>query len=323
MSKIFQDPSKEFMLVSNSLIDDLMPILPATAFKIICLIYRKTKGWNKDTDKISFSQIMKGTGIKSTATVAKHLDILVNEGCIIRERMISTWEANNYSLNLEFDSSTLKNEVGSTLKNEVGSTLKNEDTKDIVKKQETHMPQSGENDFSDLFGNQSSSDTKPQNGKPKLTEAEKAHLQTFGVLPDQAAPEAYAIRQEINTAGWHIHSPDVEMAIAYFVLAVRSCRPEFALPNDTSTRKLWYKEVAGHLQNYSLDRLQSLYKKAIIKMEDAELSFWQPGSLTKWALPEVANTRDGGTVRNHSYNPNLTPEQLAALREFQTANQIK
>jgi hypothetical protein len=162
-------------------------------------------------------------------------------------------------------------------------------TKTTTETTEKQMPQSGTDDFSDFFGNQSPPDNLPKNGKPKPSEADKAHLRTFGVLPDQVDPDIYAIRQEINTAGWHIHSPDVETAIIYFVQAVRSHHSGFVLPNDTPTRKDWYKAVSDHLKNYSLEKLSLFYKKATIKMSDAQLSFWRPGSLTKWALPEVAN----------------------------------
>ena len=288
--KVFQDPHKNFMLVSNSIIDDLMPILPPAAFKIVILIYRRTRGWHKDVDQISFSQIMKGTGIKSSATIAKHLDNLHQMGVILRAKGDTTWDANSYALNPHYDTSTLKNEVGPTLKNEVGPTLKNEDTKDSFKIQKKHMPLRADDDFSDLLGSDEPQPIKPTNGKAKLTETELAQMQTFGILPDQNIdPAEYALQQEIITAGWDIYSDDVRQGIVYFTLAVRAVSPKFALPKDTSTRKLWHKEIAGHLKNYSLEQLKDLYKRAIIRMESEQLSYWQPGSLTRWALPEVSN----------------------------------
>lgn len=160
------------------------------------------------------------------------------------------------------------------------------------------MPPSGENDFSDLFGAETSSNQNP-NGKPAtLAEDEAAHLQTFGVLPGQNVdPATYEVEQEIISAGWDIYHDDVKRGIIYFALAVRVHHPEFGLPNDTETRKDWYKSINGHLQNYSLAELQKLYKQAIIKMRAAELSYWRPGSLTKWALPEVAMQTQPKTIR--------------------------
>lgn len=153
-----------------------------------------------------------------------------------------------------------------------------------------NMAQTAESDFSDLF-------TEPvQTGKtqPKqLDDNGKAHLLTFGVLPD-GEPEAedsegYTVRQELQAAGWEIQSLDVELAIVYFVLAVRSQHPGFKIPNDTGSRKRWYSSVNAHLQNYALSELQDLYRRAIIKMVEKNLSYWVPGSLTNWALPEIAN----------------------------------
>ncbi len=110
MNKPFEkDPTEQFMLFPNIVIDDLMPVLPPPAFKIVCLIYRNTKGWHKEVDQISFSQIMRGTGIKSSATVAKYLESLAQKGIILRAKGDSTRDANSYALNPQFDVSTLKN----------------------------------------------------------------------------------------------------------------------------------------------------------------------------------------------------------------------
>jgi len=294
--KFFRDPSEKFIQIPNEFFDELMPVLPASAFKIICFIYRKTRGWNKDIDRISITQIVAGTGIKSDRTVRNALKYLKDEN------FISVYEDGTqtlcYGLNMRGKNDPGKNYRSTPVKItavEAETPVKITDTKDIPEIQEIQMPPSGENDFPDLFGEQSSGDFgDPQNGDQpivELSEAEKAHLQTFGILPNQTLEDQiiYAIRQELNIAGWEIHSLDVEMAICYFVWAIRQYYPKFDIPRDTPTRKLWYKAISGHLQNYSLDKLAHLYKQAIIKMRDADLSCWQPGSLTKWALPEVAN----------------------------------
>jgi len=148
------------------------------------------------------------------------------------------------------------------------------------------LPQGGDGDFSDLFPEPLQADSTIR----KLDDNGKAHLLTFGVLPsDEIDPKEHEVRQELLSADWQIHSPDVELAIVYFVLAVRAHHPDFAIPNDDGTRKDWYKSVAAHLKNHPLSELQNLYKLAIIKMIDKDLSYWRPGSLTRWAIPEVAN----------------------------------
>lgn len=147
-----------------------------------------------------------------------------------------------------------------------------------------NMPQSGDGDFLELF----SEPLQAKSTAKKLDDNGQAHLLTFGVLPDEKPDsEEYEVKLQLQNIGWQIHSPDVELAIVYFVLVVRSQYPEFAIPNDKGTRKDWYRSVSDHLQNYPLSELQNLYKLAIIKMVEKELSYWRPGSLTKWALPEA------------------------------------
>ncbi len=154
-----------------------------------------------------------------------------------------------------------------------------------------NMAQSAESDFSDLFPEPAQAGVTQQS-KP-LDDNGKAHLLALGTLPDDNPdPEVYAVRQELQAAGWEIQNSDVELAIVYFVLAVRSQHPGFKIPNDTGTRKDWHKSVNAHLQNYKLSELQDLYNEAIIKMIEKNLSYWRPGSLTKWALSEIVNKSD-------------------------------
>lgn len=118
--------------VPNAFIDEMLYQLSGNACKIYLLIVRKTRGWNKQSDRISYSQIQKLTGIGSPATVDKAVSELVNLGLIIYKKG-NEKSANEYRLNDDF--CTSKNEVGSTSKNEVatsknevGGTSKNEDT---------------------------------------------------------------------------------------------------------------------------------------------------------------------------------------------------
>jgi hypothetical protein len=153
-----------------------------------------------------------------------------------------------------------------------------------------NMAQSAADDFSDILPDEPQQAPSPKPKPKKLNDNGKAHLLAFGVLADDKPdPEVYAVRQEMQTAGWEMHSTDIELAIVYFVLAVRDRHPGFKIPNDTSSRKHWYRSINGHLQNYALSELQDLYKRAIIKMEEKNLSYWVPGSLTNWGLPEAAN----------------------------------
>jgi phage replication O-like protein O len=119
-------------MFDNAVIDHLMPQLSPTEWKVLTLIVRKTVGWNKEEDSISYSQIKDGTGIKSDATISKAIKALVGLD-VVRTRVNGDrWKANSYRLNRSFVlPSTTENEVEPTSKNEVEPTSKNEVTKDI------------------------------------------------------------------------------------------------------------------------------------------------------------------------------------------------
>lgn len=118
--------------VPNAFIDETLAALSGNACKIYLLIVRKTRGWHKEADKISYSQIQKYTGIGSSATVDKAVSELVGLG-LISYRRGNEKSANEYRLNdvvggtSKTELATLKNEVA-TLKTEVGGTSKTEDT---------------------------------------------------------------------------------------------------------------------------------------------------------------------------------------------------
>lgn len=114
MSKFIPDSFQ----VPNAFIDETLATLSGNACKIYLLIVRKTRGWHKEADKISYSQIQKYTGIGSSATVDKAVSELVGLG-LISYRRGNEKSANEYRLN---------DVVGGTLKTEVGGTSKTEDT---------------------------------------------------------------------------------------------------------------------------------------------------------------------------------------------------
>lgn len=69
-------PFKEcgnYIPVHRLCFDLIMPSLSPNAWKVLCLIVRKTDGWGKHSDPISYSQLMAGTGIKGTATLRNAL----------------------------------------------------------------------------------------------------------------------------------------------------------------------------------------------------------------------------------------------------------
>lgn len=153
--------------------------------------------------------------------------------------------------------------------------------------------------LTDVFGpnprQQATTTPQPQpNDKPELSEADVAHLQTFGSLPGNET-EAFDTIQEIRRSGWEIWDPIVERGIAYCLGAIRSKKPDFAVPNNVSVRKDWNKDVKGHLQDYQADDLKTLYGLAVDKLEKAGMSYTRPGSLTK-TLPDVVDEPTATTV---------------------------
>lgn len=71
-----------FTQLDNSLIDYVMPSVEPPAWVIICFIIRKTRGWHKESDDISLSQICDGTGL-ARPTAVKWVSFLESHGHIL------------------------------------------------------------------------------------------------------------------------------------------------------------------------------------------------------------------------------------------------
>jgi len=126
-----------FTVFNNAVLDQVMPELSPNAWKCLCLIIRKTIGWHKISDEISFSQIKEGTGIKSNHTIISALDDLVKNGYIIVHKSKGQWSTNKYILNLEFEISvpSAKNALEPSAKNALEPSAKNAHTKERVNKE--------------------------------------------------------------------------------------------------------------------------------------------------------------------------------------------
>ena len=69
--------------VPNAIIDEMAKFTDAE-FRILMLIVRKTIGWHKETDYISYTQFHKYTGIKSRTTLSLAVNNLVKKGYVKR-----------------------------------------------------------------------------------------------------------------------------------------------------------------------------------------------------------------------------------------------
>lgn len=74
-----------FTQVDHVTFDVIIPMLSTVAQSIFLRIYRQTRGWGKETDKISGSQFQKFCNIGSRNTVQWAIDELVDLDLIIVE----------------------------------------------------------------------------------------------------------------------------------------------------------------------------------------------------------------------------------------------
>lgn len=91
--------------VHDEIFDVVMPKCPPNAWKILCLVVRKTRGWRKEQDTIAYSQIREGTGIRSDETISKSLKWLIKENLLEVDRgkdRDGHQRVSKYSLNREY-----------------------------------------------------------------------------------------------------------------------------------------------------------------------------------------------------------------------------
>ena len=84
----------------NALLDAVMPVVSANAWKLLCFIVRQTDGWNREEMGLSYDDLRAGTGIRSKATVSEGLKELLGLGLLGRARRDEQSEM-RYSLNLD------------------------------------------------------------------------------------------------------------------------------------------------------------------------------------------------------------------------------
>lgn len=106
-----------YTVFHNILLDVIMPELSANSWKCLTLIVRRTIGWGKDSETLSYEQFRLGTGIQSDSTIRAALMPLQQQNYIIvtiakRPNNGEEWQPNSYKLNtalqvrVVFDQST-------------------------------------------------------------------------------------------------------------------------------------------------------------------------------------------------------------------------
>src|SRR5690554_7786948 len=90
MNKKIEKPN--YTQTPNILFDEIMRDLNGAELKVILAVIRKTFGWHKERDRISYSQIIEMTGlVKSTVSIS--IKSLEEKGLIYvtREGQINTY----------------------------------------------------------------------------------------------------------------------------------------------------------------------------------------------------------------------------------------
>jgi hypothetical protein len=87
--------------VPNLLVDRLLPHLSGPQAKVLMVLCRKTFGWNKREDVISFGQFRDIAGVSRSSAVDA-LRVLVNSGLVTKAAR-GTLEMSSWSLNLNAD----------------------------------------------------------------------------------------------------------------------------------------------------------------------------------------------------------------------------
>ena len=179
------DTRKEYTRIHNYTLDHIMPSLKPNEWKVLCFVIRKTEGWGKDAETLSYSEIKKGTGIKSDPTLSSAIKGLIVKNYVFKVAGDGQWDANTYQLNTALEvqidgsptientaGSTIKTKVSSTIENTAGSTIKTKDNiKDTVK---DTVKERGDNDHDS--NTPSPAVNKPQSPPPMATAADRGQF---------------------------------------------------------------------------------------------------------------------------------------------------
>lgn len=277
--KPFEPQEKGYMVIDNTVFDYIMPNLSPNAWKCLCLVMRRTKGWNKIWDDLSYSQIKEGTGIKSDPTVQRALAELI-EGQYIRQTKGGKWDATKYALNttLEIEvenGATLETIADTTIENKAEPTIESKDTI-LHDTQERQLP--------------------PDGGDAPAFETADSRSMTDLPEGDRQAPILFAGRTNGNhqgmdraeglllRSGWNLRIKRVKDAVVYCVIATGWDIP------PPGRRRLWEKDIRYQLDelHFPLDELTGYYAAAYARLADGTDKNGRrltvpphPGALTK------------------------------------------
>lgn len=85
--------------VHNALFDSIMPVISSSAWTLLCLMIRQTKGWQREEQGMSYRQLLEGTGFGSRTTLAKALSELHKRDLIVIEQTDNRFDPFVYAIN--------------------------------------------------------------------------------------------------------------------------------------------------------------------------------------------------------------------------------
>lgn len=138
-----------FTQVDNAVFDEIMPTLNGSEWMVLSFIIRKTVGWQKDSDGISYSQFIKGTGISSNSTIKKALDSLVKKRLVLVGKTGNRSDCHYYKLNTDYScgtTETVERPITFSVERPITETV---DTKEILKK--TIKKEGGDSDYAEVI----------------------------------------------------------------------------------------------------------------------------------------------------------------------------
>lgn len=85
--------------IHNALLDSIMPVISSSAWTLLCLMIRQTKGWQREEQGMSYRQLLEGTGFGSRTTLAKALGELHKRDLIVIEQTDNRFDPFVYAIN--------------------------------------------------------------------------------------------------------------------------------------------------------------------------------------------------------------------------------
>lgn len=128
----------------NAILDYIMRECRPNTWKILCVAIRSTHGWSKEQDKISVTQFMEKSGIKSKPTAIAAIQDAVNSGYLIRDEseMTHSFRLNKqYEIETGIETKPVQKLNQKRFRNYTGSGLDSKPTKERKKENNIELPE--------------------------------------------------------------------------------------------------------------------------------------------------------------------------------------